>query len=72
MIQKTPGSGSRSTETPQASRCARCGAAFECGARAGREHCWCEGFPALSAPVPGSGCCCPRCLKESIETDQSR
>ncbi|TMH55924.1 MAG: hypothetical protein E6H62_06060 [Betaproteobacteria bacterium] len=72
MNQNTLGSSSRSTQTPQASRCVRCGEAFECGARAGRENCWCEGFPALSAPTPGSGCYCPRCLKESTETDQTR
>jgi len=64
--------GSRSKEALQVSRCARCGDAFECGARAGREHCWCGEFPALSAPTPGLGCYCPRCLKESVEADQSR
>jgi len=72
MNQNTLGSGSRSTQAPQASRCVRCGEAFQCGARAGREHCWCGGFPALSAPTPGSGCYCPRCLKESTETGQTR
>ncbi|TMH38296.1 MAG: hypothetical protein E6H49_04215 [Betaproteobacteria bacterium] len=68
MIQGTP--GPCSTEAPQISRCARCGNAFECGARAGRETCWCEEFPALSAPTAGSGCYCPRCLSETIETDR--
>ncbi|HYS57191.1 MAG TPA: cysteine-rich CWC family protein [Burkholderiales bacterium] len=63
-------SGSRSKEALlQASRCARCGEASECGAQAGRAHCWCGEFPALSAPTPGSGCYCPRCLKESIEDE---
>ncbi|HYQ94014.1 MAG TPA: cysteine-rich CWC family protein [Burkholderiales bacterium] len=68
MIQKAPGSSPRPTEAPQTSRCARCGDAFECGARAGRENCWCGEFPALASPIPGSGCYCPRCLGESIET----
>ncbi|TMH46272.1 MAG: hypothetical protein E6H59_05150 [Betaproteobacteria bacterium] len=72
MNQKTLGPGSRPAEAPQIGRCARCGDAFECGARAGREPCWCEGFPALSAPIPGSGCYCPRCLEESTETHRSR
>lgn len=62
MIQK-PLRSSCPSEAPQASRCARCGDAFECGARAGREPCWCGEFPALSAPTPGSGCYCPRCLQ---------
>src|SRR5438046_8473177 len=69
VIQKIVGSGSRSAEAPQASRCARCGDTFECGTRAGHEPCWCAEFPALPAPTPGSGCYCPRCLKETIEDE---
>jgi len=61
--------GSRSKEALQASHCARCGDVFECGAQTGRAHCWCGEFPALSAPTPGSGCYCPRCLEESIEDE---
>ncbi|HTF14895.1 MAG TPA: cysteine-rich CWC family protein [Burkholderiales bacterium] len=73
MIPKTVRPSARgSRDAQQPGRCARCGDSFECGARADREHCWCEGFPALPAPAPGSGCYCPRCLKESIEADQSR
>ena len=52
--------------TPEAargagSRCARCGATFECGLEAGAEPCWCAALPPLE-PVPGEGCLCPACL----------
>jgi hypothetical protein len=45
--------------------CARCGAAFECGAAAGK--CWCaeENYP-LPVPAANSGedCLCPACLRK--------
>jgi hypothetical protein len=46
--------------------CARCGAAFECGANA--DTCWCveEDF-RLPMPAAGSGedCRCPACLRKA-------
>jgi len=45
------------------SDCARCGAAFQCGA--GERSCWCAAYPHLM-PVPQGdrACYCPACLAE--------
>ncbi len=69
MIRKAAEPRSRPAQL--AGRCARCGKAFECGTQAGREHCWCEEFPALSPAKPGTGCYCPRCLEALIETNRT-
>lgn len=44
-------------------RCARCGATFECGMKAGVEHCWCADLPAVTIDAALAGCLCPRCLR---------
>jgi hypothetical protein len=47
--------------------CARCGAAFECGAETGA--CWCaeEQF-RLPMPTGDAGdCLCPACLREAAQ-----
>jgi len=44
--------------------CARCGATFECGMKAGVERCWCADLPPIAPDVALAGCLCPRCLKE--------
>src|SRR5262249_42797961 len=56
------------SESTTASRCPACGAEFECGMLAGREHCWCEDLPALSEPEPGAPCYCPRCLEARVRS----
>jgi uncharacterized protein (TIGR00290 family) len=43
--------------------CARCGAAFECGMKAGVEHCWCVDAPPVAIDPALAGCLCPRCLR---------
>lgn len=44
--------------------CARCGATFECGLKAGVERCWCAERPAVPIDPALAGCLCPRCLTE--------
>ncbi|HUQ76140.1 MAG TPA: cysteine-rich CWC family protein [Burkholderiales bacterium] len=43
--------------------CARCGAAFACGAE--EPGCWCEGLPPL-APLAGRDCLCRACLEHEL------
>jgi uncharacterized protein (TIGR00290 family) len=43
--------------------CARCGATFECGMKAGVEHCWCVDVPPVAIDTALAGCVCPRCLR---------
>lgn len=43
--------------------CARCGATFECGMKAGVEHCWCVDVPPVAIDAALAGCVCPRCLR---------
>lgn len=42
--------------------CARCGATFECGMKAGTPRCWCADAPAVPIDPALAGCLCPRCL----------
>jgi uncharacterized protein (TIGR00290 family) len=42
--------------------CARCGATFECGMKAGVERCWCADRPPVAIDPALAGCLCPRCL----------
>jgi len=49
-------------EPLEATRCARCGAAFECGMATGLDACWCAARPPVAAIDPAAGCYCPRCL----------
>jgi hypothetical protein len=55
----------------QALRCARCGAGFDCGARA-TQACWCAALPPLT-PIDASlgGCLCPSCLARAIAASGS-
>lgn len=43
--------------------CARCGATFECGMKAGAARCWCADAPAVPLDPALAGCLCPRCLE---------
>jgi diphthamide synthase (EF-2-diphthine--ammonia ligase) len=43
--------------------CARCGATFECGMKAGVEHCWCVDVPPIAIDAALAACVCPRCLR---------
>jgi uncharacterized protein (TIGR00290 family) len=43
--------------------CARCGATFECGMKAGVERCWCVALPPVKIDAGLAGCLCPRCLQ---------
>jgi len=52
--------------------CARCGATFGCGMRAGVERCWCAELPPLVPDGALAGCVCPRCLRESIAARRPR
>lgn len=45
-------------------RCARCGATFECGMKAGAERCWCAASPTVPIEAALVGCLCPRCLAD--------
>jgi diphthamide synthase (EF-2-diphthine--ammonia ligase) len=46
--------------------CARCGATFECGMKAGVERCWCADLPAIAPSTAYETCLCPRCLRGEI------
>jgi hypothetical protein len=46
--------------------CARCGATFECGMKAGLEHCWCATLPSIAPGAAFASCLCPRCLDDRI------
>ena len=46
--------------------CARCGATFECGMKAGVEHCWCADLPPIAPSAAFTSCLCPRCLRDEI------
>jgi len=50
--------------------CARCGAPFQCGMRAGLAECWCAKLPPVAPPDATAGCYCPRCLGE-VSRDQA-
>jgi uncharacterized protein (TIGR00290 family) len=49
-----------------AEACARCGATFECGMKAGVERCWCADFPPIAPSAAYETCLCPRCLRDEI------
>ena len=51
-------------QRPAASaRCGGCGAEITCGALTPGRRCWCESFPAVTAPIrSGDSCLCPVCL----------
>jgi len=52
-------------EPSTGSRCARCGAAFECGMQAGLAECWCAKRPPVAITEGDASCYCPRCLAEA-------
>jgi hypothetical protein len=47
--------------------CARCGAAFSCGA--GTNHCWCfdESYRVPMPTAAGEDCLCPACLRAHVQ-----
>jgi hypothetical protein len=51
---------------PEPEVCARCGATFECGMKAGVERCWCADLPPIAPSAAFASCLCPRCLREAI------
>lgn len=51
-----------------ADACARCGATFECGMKAGVERCWCADLPPIAPSAAFAGCLCPACLRSEIAT----
>lgn len=51
---------------PSGDACARCGATFECGMKAGVEHCWCADLPTAPIDPALAGCLCPHCLQDLI------
>ena len=46
--------------------CARCGATFECGMKAGVERCWCADLPLVPIDPVLASCLCPRCLQDVV------
>jgi uncharacterized protein (TIGR00290 family) len=48
--------------------CARCGAVFECGVKAGVERCWCVDAPPIAVDPSLAGCLCPRCLRAEAQS----
>jgi uncharacterized protein (TIGR00290 family) len=53
------------TLTPSSGQaCARCGATFDCGMKAGVAHCWCADVPPVAIDASLARCFCPRCLRE--------
>lgn len=46
--------------------CARCGATFECGMKAGVERCWCADLPTAPIDPALAGCLCPNCLQHLV------
>ena len=47
-------------------QCPRCGISFGCGAKAGKNDCWCTRYPPVT-PVPGATCLCPACLAAATD-----
>ena len=52
--------------------CARCDATFECGMKAGVDHCWCAGLAPIAPSTAFTSCLCPRCLRDEIATRRGR
>lgn len=46
--------------------CARCGAMFECGMKAGVAHCWCADLPPIAPSAAYASCLCPSCLRAAV------
>ncbi|HQR71366.1 MAG TPA: cysteine-rich CWC family protein [Burkholderiaceae bacterium] len=61
-----------SGDSPQARRCARCGADFICGA-GGADPCWCSRLPLLPAAriTSGEGCVCESCLRARLPAPET-
>jgi hypothetical protein len=47
--------------------CPRCGAVFQCGVLAGKDHCWCHDLPPIDVSKVLTSCLCPTCLKQEME-----
>ncbi|MFA6456568.1 MAG: cysteine-rich CWC family protein [Bacteroidota bacterium] len=52
--------------------CSHCGAHFECGAKAGKETCWCFSLPPVVPQENDDRCLCPTCLNDRIRLLQER
>jgi hypothetical protein len=67
MMNESPETNGR--PAPGALVCARCGASFRCGMRAGDPACWCASLAALPLDClrPGMSCLCPACLAAQID-----
>ena len=47
--------------------CPACGTEFDCGAKSGRETCWCFNLPNVMPVDSKQDCLCPQCLKKRID-----
>ena len=47
-------------------QCLQCGKEFECGAKAGKQTCWCVSFPHIPFEKESDRCLCPECLGKKI------
>jgi hypothetical protein len=67
VMSPSPSESIDSSATSSA-RCPRCRRVFDCGARGGREACWCVSMPAMPTEAldAGTGCLCPECLADAI------
>ena len=55
--------------TVASSACARCGAAFTCGAESGAPKCWCVAQPRLQNLLAYQTCLCPACLAAALKEE---
>ncbi|MHB9840734.1 cysteine-rich CWC family protein [Paraburkholderia terrae] len=67
VMNPSPSESIGSSATSSA-RCPRCRRVFDCGARGGREACWCVSMPAMPTDAldASTGCLCPECLADAI------
>ena len=49
-------------------QCPHCGKEFECGAKAGKQNCWCVSFPHIPFDKESNRCLCPKCLGKKIRS----
>jgi len=59
-------------DTPNPTRCSRCGTSFGCGAQ--MAACWCQQLPRLDPARidAAAGCYCPDCLKALVRQQQDK
>ncbi len=51
--------------------CPVCGEEFECGAKSGKETCWCFELANVLPVNSQQNCLCPNCLKKKIESQKN-